>query len=161
MPKPRIEVLARGVCTVGGHVLICRNAGRGIHYLPGGHVEFGEPARVALEREIEEELGLPSRAGAFLGGIEHGFVQDGVLHCEVNLVFALTVAGLVQDKPVAAAESHLRFRWLPLAELADDDSLEPAVLRTCLPNWLAGRGPVWQSSGSLAGGDDQGRGRLK
>ncbi len=150
MPKPRIEVLARGICSAGDRVLVCRNAGRGIHYLPGGHVEYGEPARVALEREIEEELGLPSHAGDFLGGIEHGFEQDGVSRYEVNLVFVLTVEGLAPDRPPVAAESHLRFAWVPLAELADD-TLEPAILRDCLPAWLAGNGPSWLSCGSLAG----------
>ena len=149
MPKPHIEVIARGVCVMDGHVLVCRNNGCNLCYLPGGHVEFGEPARAALEREIREELGCSSRAGAFLGGVEHGFVQDGKPRSEINLVFALTRADISVAHPVVAVESHLQFPWVPVADLASW-CLEPSVLVELLPDWLAGQAPAWQSSGSLA-----------
>ena len=99
----------------------------------------------ALVREVEEELGLPSRAGRFLGTVEHAFHQDGVFHSEMNVVFELTIEGLAAGVPPRSAEPHLDFRWCPLATLGDSD-LEPAPLRTCLPRWLASGKAGWAST---------------
>ena len=49
-----IELIARGVFVRGGAVLLCQNVKHGYYYLPGGHVEFGEAAAVALAREIDD-----------------------------------------------------------------------------------------------------------
>ena len=58
-----IEVIARGVLRHGAAVLACRSVKGGYLYLPGGHVEPGEPAAKALEREFEEETGLGVKTG--------------------------------------------------------------------------------------------------
>lgn len=39
-------------------VLLAQAIGEKNTFLPGGHIEFGESAKDALVREIEEELGL-------------------------------------------------------------------------------------------------------
>ncbi|MDD4443198.1 MAG: NUDIX domain-containing protein, partial [Kiritimatiellae bacterium] len=57
-----VEVIARGVCVVDGHILLCHGKRSALTYLPGGHIEFRETARQALEREIAEELGRASTA---------------------------------------------------------------------------------------------------
>ena len=43
-----IETIARGVCVVGGRVLLCRAKGGSSTYLPGGHIEFGEKVLLPL-----------------------------------------------------------------------------------------------------------------
>ncbi len=150
MPR-HIEVIARGLCLCDGHILLCRSAPQPIAYLPGGHVEFDEPARAALEREILEELGCTARAGLFRGAIEHSFMQRGTLHCELNLVFDLVIDGLHPGRPVTPAETHLGFDWTPLAGL-DTTPLEPAVLLRLIPRWASGAGPDWASCGRFEPG---------
>lgn len=119
-----IETIARGVCVVDGRLLLCRAKGGKSTYLPGGHIEFGESGREALVREIREETGLDSSAGAFLGAVENKFMQHGRLHAEINLVYELKLAGAPGD--VRAAEDWIEFEWRPLGGLADANLLPEA-----------------------------------
>ncbi len=129
-----IEIVARGVCIVDGEVLLCHSKGAKNTFLPGGHVEFDERAQVALERELAEELGVRAVAGVFHGAVEHSFVQKGELHCEINLVFEMTIPGVTPDRMPAPVESHIEFLWIPLGALRAAH-LEPAVLCELLPQW--------------------------
>jgi len=130
-----IEIMARGVCLVKGQLLLCHSRGAENTYLPGGHVEFREPARTALEREIAEELGCRGKAGRFLGCVEHAFRQKGEWHAEINLVFELHIPGLSPDAPPPACEKGIDFLWAPLAKLRAAQ-VEPVVLIQQLPLWL-------------------------
>jgi 8-oxo-dGTP diphosphatase len=145
--RKEIEILARGVCVKSGHLLLCRTGKAKLTYLPGGHVEFHEPAAEALRREIDEELGLRARVGRFLGVVEHTFLQKGERHCEVNLVFEVEVFGASPKKHTRAMEDHISFEWTPVNALRRSD-LEPAPLRAALPQWLASRsgGSRWLST---------------
>ncbi|MDX2016183.1 MAG: NUDIX domain-containing protein [Planctomycetota bacterium] len=89
MAHDATEVIVRGLAVENGHVLLCRHVGKGYRYLPGGHVEFPEPARDALAREMDEEAGADIAAGDLLLTHEHVFRQKGKLRHEVNLVFAM------------------------------------------------------------------------
>ncbi len=139
-----IETLVRGVCVKRGQLLVCQSKGAANTYLPGGHVEFGERAADALEREIREELGVASKAGAFLGAVEHTFLQKGARHCEINLVFALEIADLDASAKPPACEDWITFRWVPVARLGRYH-LEPWPLRKLIPGWLrpTGATPRW------------------
>jgi len=131
-----IETIVRGVCIRSGRVLLCRSRKGGrLSYLPGGHIEFGETARAALAREMEEELGIAARIGRFLGCSEHGFVQKGESHAEINLVFRMTLDGLPSDRDPQAREDWIRFFWHPVDRL-EEAGLEPAPLRQALARWL-------------------------
>ncbi len=62
-----LQVVA-GVIERGGRILICRRTDRQSHPLqwefPGGKVEPGEMPPAALERELEEELGIAGAHGS-------------------------------------------------------------------------------------------------
>ena len=133
--KQAVEIITRGVCCVDGRVLLCLTRGDSNSFLPGGHVDFGESARVALEREVREELGMDSRAGRFLGAVEHAFTQRGEPHCEVNLVFEVSIPTLTPDSAPVSAEPHLEFRWVAVDELAAA-AVEPRPLSELVPAWL-------------------------
>lgn len=143
--KKEIEILARGVLVLGGQLLVCHNRRKGNYFLPGGHIEFGEAAKAALKREIEEEIGLPCAVGCFLGAAEHAFRWKGARVCEINLVFEMRVRGLKAGRPVPSMEKKLEFLWAPVAKLAKS-KLEPFPLRKQLPSWLKSHGAPWSSS---------------
>ena len=110
-----IEVIARGVCVADGKILLCKAKGGKTTYLPGGHIEFGETGRLALAREIKEELGLDSTTGAFLGAVENSFLQHGKPHAEINLVYELVLAA----GEIKAREDWIDFEWRPHSDLGD------------------------------------------
>lgn len=122
-----IETIARGVCIVGGKLLLCRAKGGATTYLPGGHIEFGETGRQALVREMKEETGLDADAGAFRGAVENAFQQHGKPHAEINLVYELRLAGDGETPPpVTVKEDWIEFEWRDLNDLGD---LLPAAFR--------------------------------
>lgn len=132
-----IELIARAVIVADGHVLLARQRGGTRTFLPGGHIEFNEPATRALSRELREELGLPVLVGRFLGSIEHAWVDDAGRHHEVNLVFAAGAGWLNASRAPVPKETHLEFVWQALGDL-DAANLLPAVLREVIPKWIAG-----------------------
>ena len=142
-----IEVIARGVCVKGGRLLVCHSKGARNTYLPGGHVEFTEPAAESLRREIEEEMGLEACVGRFLGGVEHSFIQKGRRHCEVNLVFAMDIPELDGQRRPSSREEYIEFTWVSLRGLTAAH-LEPAALCRALPKWLKGdtKNAAWAST---------------
>ena len=148
--KREIEVIARGVCVKQGQILLCHTKGKANTYLPGGHVEFDEHAGAALEREIREELGVRSKAGRFLGVVEHAFGSGRKRTAEINLVFELEIAGLKSARHMASKEDYIEFQWVELSSL-DGSCLEPCVLRKVLRGWLSRRADVsrWASTMSV------------
>jgi len=138
MKKPRreIEILARGACVKGGKVLLCRNRKHGNVYLPGGHVDWGEDSKQALEREWREEIGVLGRAGRFLGVVEQVYKARSGRTCEISLVFEVRCAGISAAKNPASAEDHLAFEWADLKRLRTSGLL-PAALVRHLPAWCA------------------------
>lgn len=135
----QIEFIARGVAinTSGGgaaRVLMCQNKKRGYYYLPGGHVESGEPAAAALSREILEEMGIPSLVGPPLCLHECAFNDGKVERHEINVVFHvehLGTPGAPLPDPPPCAEDHIAFAWLPLTQL-DIFDVRPARARSWL-----------------------------
>jgi ADP-ribose pyrophosphatase YjhB (NUDIX family) len=127
--KGHIEILVRGVCVKRGQILLCQSVGAANTYLPGGHVEFRETARAALEREILEEIGVKSKVGRFLGCIEHAFRQRGRWHAEINLLFELSIPSLSPAAQPKTREEWIGFRWCPLTPASLRAAhLEPAAM---------------------------------
>jgi 8-oxo-dGTP pyrophosphatase MutT (NUDIX family) len=121
------EIIVRGVVRRGDGLLVVRERGSGWFFLPGGHVEGGEPVRDALVREFGEELGVVGVVGRFLGVVEHAYESGGSPRHELNLVFEVAVP----DGDVASREDHLEVRWLDADELRTAD-VRPAALRELL-----------------------------
>lgn len=147
-----IENIVRGVCVVDGHVLLCRPKKGGYTYLPGGHIEFGETSRTALVREMKEETGLDATVGDFLSVVESQFEQHGKPHCEISLVYRLTLVACPQDSgacphvdgrglsprigglsprlpTVVAQEDWIDFVWCPIGKLDEMNLLPPEMKR--------------------------------
>ena len=128
-----IESIARGVCIKDGKLLLCRAKGGKSTYLPGGHIEFGETGRVALVREVKEELGVDASVGVFLGAHENSFLQHGKPHAEINLIYELKLAGGVDAGSLKSQEDWIEFIWQDLDDL-DSVNLLPDAFRR-LSGW--------------------------
>ena len=133
--RKEIEILARGACVKGGKVLLCRNRKHGNVYLPGGHVDWGEDSKHALAREWREELGVPGRAGRFLGVVEQAYKARSGRTCEISLVFEVICPKISAKKNPPSAEDHLEFEWAPLKDLGKSGLL-PLALAEALPAWV-------------------------
>ena len=131
-----IETIARGVCVKDGKVLLCLPKDRSYSYLPGGHIEFGETGREALVREMKEETGLDATAGDLLGVVESSFVQKGEKHCEINLIYKMSLGGLEGLGGLGGLESRedwICFEWVDCDKLDTANLLPPEMLSYCHP----------------------------
>jgi 8-oxo-dGTP diphosphatase len=101
----------------GDEILLVRR-GRGTAVgewsLPGGRVEFGEPLKAAVAREVLEETGLEIAVGRFLGWAER-MGEDPVPYHYVILDFAAEAVD--PQAPLAAGDDAAEAAWVPLAQL--------------------------------------------
>ena len=127
--RGEIETIARGVCAADGKVLLCKAKGGSSTYLPGGHIEFGETAAEALVREMKEESGLDVEVGKLLGVLENSFLQHGEKHCEINLVYEMSLAPRRDgaDAAVNAIEPWIEFEWRDIGDLASANLLPTEI----------------------------------
>ena len=131
--EQHIETIARGVCVKDGKVLLCHPKDRSYAYLPGGHIEFGETGREALIREMKEETGLDATAGDLLGVVESQFVQKGERHCEINLIYKMSlVSGLSSSSPLSALEDWICFDWVDCDKIDSVNLLPLETKEYCL-----------------------------
>jgi ADP-ribose pyrophosphatase YjhB (NUDIX family) len=143
---PRIRAAA--IIVEAGHLLLVRHIKDGDSYwlLPGGGVDFGEPAGEALVREVKEETGLEITLGDLV------FANDSIPPDQhrhmLNLYFTATVAGGTlccgDDSRLAAAE-FVAIERLPELVFFPDirDVLLPA-LKNGFPTTATYLGNRWQ-----------------
>jgi len=127
--RGEIETIARGVCAADGKVLLCKAKGGSSTYLPGGHIEFGETAAEALVREMKEESGQDVEVGRLLGVLENSFLQHGEKHCEINLVYEMSLSPRRDgaDSAVNAIEPWIEFEWRDIGDLASANLLPTEI----------------------------------
>ncbi len=122
-----MHYLARAIIQHDNKVLCVKTKDEDYHFLPGGHIEFGESAKDALQREIQEELGLQSNVGSFLGAVEHVWPEDKKNHHEINLLFGVVLENIDSAQPPVSKEAHLEFCWVAISEL-QNVNMQPSPL---------------------------------
>ena len=138
MSADTTEIIARAIIRRDGQLLLVRQRSKSWSFLPGGHVEPGERVEAALVRELAEELAAEAKVAGFVGAVEHGYIEDGSTHHEINLVFEASIDTAEPD----SQEDHLEFHWLPLSELTDTD-VRPHALKNALVTAGETRVPFW------------------
>jgi 8-oxo-dGTP diphosphatase len=97
-----------GVAIVGrddaGRYLLIRRADTGTWALPGGTLEWGEPLRRCIERELREETGAEATSEPTLVGVFSDPARDPRFHA-VSIVVACHV-----DAPHPGAENPVEIR---------------------------------------------------
>lgn len=136
--RERIEVVARALIQDKGRFLICKKIGNSYFFFPGGHVEFGEDAKEALTRELNEELGLKIKKCSFIGGSEHAYVENNKKHHEINLFFNVKVRKITTK----SKEKHLQFFLFDKKQLIRGNVL-PVILKNSALKWLKDKRPFW------------------
>lgn len=131
-----IHILARAVIIQENHILVChtQDMNPNYYFLPGGHVEVGESAEVAVLRELKEEGGIVGTIKRFLGCFEHSFKGKCHFH-EYNLYFQVVAGPFDLQKDIPQLEPHIKLVWVPLDTL-DTLDFRPDPLKILLPSWL-------------------------
>ncbi len=105
--------VARAIFRSHGHLLVVKEVGAESCFLPGGHIENGEGAIPALQREFREECGLSVDVECFMGAVENQWVDGSSEHHEINLVFLVTCPDASFPSDIISLEPHLTFFWVP------------------------------------------------
>lgn len=116
----RTQVVAGIIRNLSGEVLLAQRPPHkylaGLWEFPGGKIEAGETAELAIVRELKEELELDVRVETQLGCFPFDY-PDHSIDLHVICVSAL-------NTPVATEEVQV-FRWVKATEI-DPESLAPA-----------------------------------
>ncbi|MCD2193085.1 NUDIX domain-containing protein [Actinomycetospora endophytica] len=103
--------------------MLTRTDGEEHWFLPGGRVKLGEPAVVALRREMHEELGITVEDVRIRIVAENFFARpDGSVVHELGLYGECAADGLPDDGEFVGPEGPGSvFRWASAGELAGLD----------------------------------------
>jgi 8-oxo-dGTP diphosphatase len=141
MQATHTEIIVRALITSGDKLLFCENKKGNHYFLPGGHVEFNEAAKVALAREIEEELAVKGTVGDLAGILENSYKLGNDVQHEMNLIFS---ASLSTNK-VESIEDHIAFHWVELNKLSEIKLL-PENLSEIIVKWLNDKKTFFEST---------------
>ena len=113
-----------GILIQHEHVLCQTTSHENFFFLPGGRAEMGEAASVSLLREMQEELGVFMKIERLLYVVENFFTDPNDNWHELGFYFLMTAPtgsylnqGLETIWRDDEAGNHLRFDWLPIAQL--------------------------------------------
>jgi 8-oxo-dGTP diphosphatase len=123
MPQPGShwpKAGASGVVLRGNHVLLVergKGAAKGIWSFPGGHIEPGERAATAAQREVQEETGVAVQLHGLLD------MQDVIIRDTAGLLTAHYVLavywGTTLDNEATASSDAADARFVPLDRLEE------------------------------------------
>jgi ADP-ribose pyrophosphatase len=100
-----------------GQVLLLRRAndpGKGMLGMPGGFVDHGETAEVALKREVLEEIGLTVKSIEYLTSEPNAYVYRGVTLPVLDFFYIVEV----DEGPIELVDGEIT-SWI-WTELTDD-----------------------------------------
>lgn len=122
------EICVRAIIEQKGKILVCYQKEKRYFFFPGGHLNFGERVEDALERELNEELGIKIKNFSFAGIVDNVYEEEGRKHHEINLVFK------VKPKKLTAKskETHIDFIFFDKKTFQKEKVLPIALQRAIL-----------------------------
>lgn len=125
-----------GIIVKDNHVLLHKNKKDPFWTLIGGRIQLGEDSGQAVEREFEEELGIPVRAKQLLCSVENFFTYKGRPYHEYSFIYLIqdvenSLCGIGEVISPEGGEFH--YEWIPLENIGEL-SIKPDFLGEKLAN---------------------------
>ncbi len=117
--EPRWPKAAASAAIFRGDAVLLVERGKpplsGVWSLPGGHIEPGEPARDAAEREVAEEAGVRAELLG-LADVHDVIIRNGAGVLRAHFLLAVFYGRWLAGEPVAATDCR-NARFVPLNEI--------------------------------------------
>jgi len=115
VPINGIRFLVRvcGLAILDRRVLLTREHSDSYWYLPGGRCRIDEPTRAALQREIQEEIGVRVTPGRLLWVMENFFAHGEDRFHEFGFYYLIDRPEELASDP-APLEESIEYAWFPL-----------------------------------------------
>jgi len=127
------HVLARGIIIDDGYILAAKLKNGNNTFLPGGHLEFNENLKQALERELFEEIGIKGNIEEYIGCLEAKWMENNIYNQEINHIFI--VNGINKNMNIKSKENHLEIYWLKICDdEMEKENLLPYSMREIVKN---------------------------
>ena len=127
----QFHILARGIIIDNDYILVAKAKNADNTFLPGGHLEFNENLKKALEREIIEEIGINCMIEEYIGCIESQWIENKTINQEINHIFIVT--GINKKMEIKSKEDHLKIYWIKIDDV-EKENLLPYSMRTIIQN---------------------------
>jgi len=139
-PEGNFNYRVAGVVSQNDRLLVMKEKHISHYYLPGGRVKLHESAEAALQREFEEELGLPVQIKRPLWLAESFFILEGknekfhelCLYYLVDLPYENLPNAEIWTQKDSDGQEHI-FRWLTTEEVKKT-KFYPICLKECFPS---------------------------
>jgi 8-oxo-dGTP pyrophosphatase MutT (NUDIX family) len=121
VPTTRREFSAGGVVVrqgpLGYEVAVITPRGKTVSALPKGHIDAGETAETAAQREVREETGLTGELVEKLGDVKYMYRFGGArIDKQVSFFLFRAVGGEIDAITEEMRKEVDAARWVPLAD---------------------------------------------